>query len=190
MRAQKVGIAGGIPCDEDMGIGLGDEKWKVCYKGTAWWLYHWEEQQKLGGLDGEGVKLPHGLSKLGSGDFASLTVKDVIFSSLASWEAAGLDYSKNTQNQAIERVMEAVRDGNEDVFTPSWEGVFNVPVCNVQFVPYVGGFSHKSDVLKKYGPEEEPRWCRPVCNVGQGETDKFLKAANMEHFEDNPKDHC
>ena len=190
VRAQKVGIVGGIPCHEDMGIGLGPEEWKVCYKGRAFWIYHWEEVQKLGKLDGAGVKRPHGLKQLGSGDFALLNFTDVIVSSLASWEAAGLDYSKDTQNQAIERVLEAIKDGNKDVFEPSWEGVFNIPVCNVELVPYLGDFSHKGDVLKDYGKSHEPRWCGPICSIDQGETDKFLKAANMENFDDNPKDHC
>lgn len=190
--SDQIGIVGGIPCDhdQDLGIGLGPKEYEVCYKGTAWWIYRWETVLKLGKEDGNGVHAPHGMDLLGKSDYIWIDAKDVILSSLASWEAAGMDYAKDKQNNAFERVAQAVKDGKTDPFDSSWEGIFNIPVCDVGMVPYVGDFPDKNRVLTDYGTNQEPTWCAAVCNVDQGETDKFLKTANMENFDDNPKDHC
>ena len=188
--SDKIGIAGGIPCGQDLGIGLGPKEHAVCYKGTAWWIYHWPTVLKLGKIDGNGVALPDGMDQLGKGDYIWIKPEDVILSSLASSEAAGLNYAKDKQNKAFERVAQAVKDGKTDSFDLSWEGIFNIPVCDVGLVPYVGDFPDKGRVLTDYGTNQEPKWCAPVCNIDQGETDKFLKFANMENFDDNPKDHC
>ena len=186
-RSQKVGIVGGLPCGADQGIGLGPKEFEVCRDGTAWYIYHWEEQRQLGGLDGAGVIAPHGMDKLGKGDYSLITYKDVILSSLAAWDVAGLDYTEDT---GLKRVKDAIETGDGKSFGPSWEGIFNIPVCNVENVPWVGDFDHKDEVLTPYGEEEEPRWCGPICSIDQVETDKFLISANMENFDDNPKDHC
>ena len=188
--SDKIGIVGGIPCGQDLGIGLGPKEYEVCHEDTAWWIYRWATVQKLGKEDGDGVAAPHGMDQLGKGDYTSVSAKDVILSALASSKAAGLDYAKDKQNKAFERVAQAVKDGKTDLFGPSWEGIFNIPVCDIGMVPYVGDFPDKGRVLTPYGPDEEPKWCAAVCNIDQGETDKFLKAANMENFDDNPKDHC
>ena len=186
-RNQKVGIVGGLPCGEDLGIGLGPKEYEVCRDGKAWYIYHWEEEKQAGSLDGEGVIMPHGMDLLGQGPYESITWQNAILSSLAAWDTAGLDYSNDTQ---LERFKNAVETGTGDIFSRNWEGVFNIPVCDVGLVPYVSDFEDKDNVLTPYGPEEEIKWCGAVCNVDQLETDKFLKVANMENFDDNPKDHC
>lgn len=185
-RTQKVGIVGGLPCNEDLGIGHGPDE-SVCRDGKAWYIYHWDEQKKLGGQDGEGVIAPHGMDLLGKDEYGSVTYKDAILSSLAAWDTAKLDYNKDTM---LNQAKLAIDSGNTNLFGPNWEGIFSIPVCDAGLVPYVGDFKHKDTVLTPYGPEQEPRWCGPICDIDQLETDKFLKVANMENFDDNPKDHC
>lgn len=209
-RSQKVGIVGGLPCGQDQGIGLGPKEWEYCHHdNTAWYIYHWEEELKNKQKDGAGVIMPHGMDLLGKGDYDRIKWQDVMKSSLAVWEVDGLGYNPT---RGINHFRDSVKKGELDIIGPAWEGLFDIPVCDIGIVPgQHEQFEDSDTILTKYGSEEEPRWyvdrtriilligvrltltvlrCGAVCSGQKRVTDTWIDKTNMKDFDDNPRDHC
>lgn len=148
---------------------------------------------------------PPGADKLGSGDYAGVTVQvsswqlqkprvsrsnvpqDVINSSLDAYNVAGYNYDNVT---AINRVKSAIEGqwANPATQGPSWEGTFTIPVCDV------GGavnshYQGKQYILQPYGHDSRPMWCGPVCSGNLTQTKAFIHAAKMDNFQ-SPKHLC
>ncbi|KAG4440634.1 hypothetical protein IFR05_003893 [Cadophora sp. M221] len=193
-RTQKIFIMGGGACGDGQGIGQGPQSYNVCRDGRAWYLYYWQENDVISTTSHQWgwVATPPGADQLGQGDWSGITVqltspKDVINSSLDSYNVAGYNYDSST---AASRAQSALSDGwrNPGAQGPSWEGTFTIPVCNVGSAINSDYFD-KEWILQDYGHDSRPVWCGPVCNGDLTTTQNFIKAANMEGFR-SPKHLC
>ncbi|KAK3167388.1 hypothetical protein OEA41_010515 [Lepraria neglecta] len=104
--------------------------------------------------DGQGI---------GSGDYAGVTVQDVINSSLDAYNVAGYHYDNST---AYNRVQSALQGQwrNPDTQGPSWEGTFTIPVCDVSSA-INSNYQGKQYILQPHNYDNSrPMWCGPVCD--------------------------
>ena len=199
-RPERTFIIGGGACGDNQGIGSGPQEASLCREGKAWYLYHWEPECDVhtdvcavaspnhGRQDNWGhVEAPRGLGALGN--FSSITVADVISSSLDSYEAANYDYTPEMRQS---RALSAIRDGwgNPLERGPSWEGIFTIPVCDVSSAVF-RDMNPKNEILVPYGKKSAPAWCpRPhhllssanvdVCSGSRDQTRAFFKAAHLD----------
>jgi len=128
-------------CEQDK---QGPQDLKYCRPGDpgVYYMYWWNQQSvdpkffdtfATGKLDH-----PMGWDKLAAGwvdpDY-QLDLKDVFESSIAAFQAGGLNYDGKT---AIERAMSAVRDqwANPWDKGTQWEGTFTIPICNTGNTSY------------------------------------------------------
>ncbi|KAI9840402.1 MAG: hypothetical protein M1838_004072, partial [Thelocarpon superellum] len=127
-RQQKVYIMGGGACDDSSGLGTGPQANKVCRDGKAWYLYFWDEDHhwtlthyQWGWVDG-----PPGADQLGTGEYAGITVQDVINSSLDAYNVAEYAYTYQTLH---DNALDALSTGlaNPAASGPAWQGIFNIP---------------------------------------------------------------
>ncbi|KAI4176712.1 MAG: hypothetical protein LQ346_007828 [Caloplaca aetnensis] len=186
-RTQKVFIMGGGACGDNQGIGSGPQEIGVCLDGKAWYLYWWEEP--------DGIRLskhrygwtsaPMGADQLGQGDFAGVTVADVIASSLSAHTVANHTYTPTT---ALARAHDAIASGRGINPGAAWEGVFTIPVCDVGWA-VAGDIAEKAYILQPLGEDYRPRWCGPVCGGDAGATRAWIEAAGMAGFE-SPREEC
>ncbi|KAI2466895.1 hypothetical protein F4781DRAFT_433990 [Annulohypoxylon bovei var. microspora] len=188
-RQQKIFILGGGNCGDGQGIGSGPQDYSVCRDGKAWYLYYWHEGNGdfLSNKQWGYVTMPPGADKLGQGDYAGVTVADVISSSIDSYNVAEYNYDAN---KAAERVHEALQGGwrNPGSQGPSWEGTFTIPVCDVSGA--VGqNWMDKQYILEQYGGNSRPVWCGPICSNDWDKTKRFISAAKMDNFK-SPKHVC
>ncbi|KAL8717492.1 MAG: hypothetical protein Q9225_005263 [Loekoesia sp. 1 TL-2023] len=188
-RTQKIFIMGGGACGDGQGIGDGPQAQSICRDGKAWYLYYWEEP---GGIILNKHRYgwtspPPGSDKLGQGDFAGVTVQDVINSSLDAYITAKFSYTADT---AAARAQDALKNGwgNPGVAGASWEGVFTIPVCDVGWA-VTGNIDDKQYILQPQGHDYRPHWCGPVCAGDVQTTKDFVAAANMVNFQ-SPKFVC
>ncbi|KAI2628536.1 hypothetical protein GGR54DRAFT_636255 [Hypoxylon sp. NC1633] len=188
-RQQKIFILGGGQCGDGQGIGTGPKDYNVCRDGKAWYLYYWHEGNGdfLSNKQWGYVTMPPGADKLGQGDYAGVSVSDVINSSLDSYNVAEYNYDAS---KAADRVHEALQGGwrNPGAQGPSWEGTFTIPVCDVS-----GAISQdwkdKQYILEEYDDDARPVWCGPICSNDWDKTSRFINAANMGNFK-SPKHLC
>ncbi|EMR65549.1 hypothetical protein MGN70_012825 [Eutypa lata] len=186
---QKIFIMGGGQCGDDQGIGSGPQDYSVCRDGKAWYLYYWHEgngdflSEKQWGY----VTVPPGADQLGQGDFAGVTVADVINSSLDSYNVAEYAYDAD---KAAERVQDALGGGwqNPGAQGPSWEGTFTVPVCDVSDAVNQDWYM-KEYILEDHDENARPVWCGPICSNDWDKTKRFIEAAGMGGFK-SPKHIC
>ena len=187
-RSQKIFIMGGTPCGDDT-LGPGPANAMLCVDGKAWFLYYWQENDvvsltshRWGWTNG-----PPGADQLGQGDYAGITIQDVIKSSLGSYIAAG--YSYNHEFGAT-RVTDAIQKGwaRPSDQGPGWEGVFTIPVCDIGWAMNQD-FQDRQYILQPWGHDYRPHWCALVCSGNAQQTQDFINAANMLHFQ-SPKHMC
>ncbi|KAI1373492.1 hypothetical protein F4677DRAFT_217379 [Hypoxylon crocopeplum] len=188
-RQQKIFILGGAKCGDGQDIGSGPKDYTVCRDGRAWYLYYWHEGNGdfLSNKQWGYVTMPPGADKLGSGDYAGVTVADVINSSIDSYNVAEYNYDAS---KAADRVHEALQGGwrNPGAQGPSWEGTFTIPVCDVSGA--VGQkWQDQQYILQEYDDDSRPVWCGPICSNDWDKTSRFIKAANMNNFK-SPKHLC
>ncbi|KAI5457856.1 hypothetical protein BGZ63DRAFT_433443 [Mariannaea sp. PMI_226] len=186
--AQKVFIVGGVPCDFN-GLGSGPQEAKFCRSdNTAWYLYFWHEGN-FGSQYGW-VTQPPGMDMLGSGDYANITLQNVISSSVDSYNVAMFNYSSST---ALSRVEDAITNGWANPFAigAAWEGTFTIPVCDIGWAVNNGnpGFDNADKILQPYGGNSRPMWCGPICKNDHTVTQAFINAAHMDEFQ-SPKYQC
>ena len=134
------------------------------------------------------VAAPSGASSLGTGDYAGVTVQDVILSSVSAYQIAGYDYNNIT---AYERVKSALEGqwANPGAQGPSWEGTFTIPVCDVS-TAVEADYQDKQYILQPYnGDNSRPIWCGPICGSNLTTMQAFIAAAQMTNF-DSPKHAC
>lgn len=193
-RQQKVYIMGGGRCGDNQGIGSGPKEAVYCRESdnTAWYLYHWEDYYSIKtALDTHYglVRHPHGMYKLGTGDYSAVNITDVIKSSLRAYEVAAYNY---TPTFALDRAKSAMQQNiNPLKEGPSWEGIFTVPVCNISEVANSKleddpKYYEKSKILKPYTTkrhEQRPWWCGPICDGDLIKTKYWIEASNMHGFE-------
>ncbi|KAL8973544.1 MAG: hypothetical protein Q9197_002207 [Variospora fuerteventurae] len=155
----------------------------------AWYLYWWEEpggiilnKHRYGW-----TSAPLGSDKLGQGDFAGVTVADIIKSSLDAYTVAKYSYSADT---AAARAQDALKSGwgNPGTAGASWEGVFTIPDCDVGWA-VTGDIADKQYILQPLGKDYRPHWCGPVCSGDVQTTQDFIGAANMANFQ-SPRFAC
>lgn len=116
------------------------------------------------------------MDKLGKDDFAFVTKKYVIRSAVAAHKIARYDY---TDSLAMDRIKNALEIGEGKPFEPSWEGIFNIAVCDVSKMIYHDWPKDlKSKILVPYG--KSPKWCGPICEDDNVETRKFFEVTHME----------
>ncbi|KAJ5156706.1 hypothetical protein N7492_009509 [Penicillium capsulatum] len=179
-RQQRVFVMGGGACGDGQGIGDGPQDTMVCRDGKAWYLYYWAipgDRPKTGQGQYGFVHFPPGAQVLNKGDYKDISVQDVINSSLDAWNVAGLDYNEDTRKS---RAEDAVQQGwaNPAQKGASWEGIFNIPVCDVGWA--VDGDLHRKEwVLQPYGKDSRPNWCGPICEGDHQKTIDFINAAQM-----------
>ena len=187
-RKQKIFIMGGVPCG-DKTLGYGNANAMVCIDNKAWFLYYWQEndvisltQHQWGWTNG-----PPGADQLGRGDYAGVTIRDVITSSLNSYIAAGYSYNYTF---GADRVVSAFKDGwaNPSDQGPAWEGTFTLPVCDIGWA-MDQDVEDKQYILQPWGHDFRPHWCGLVCSGNRQQTQDFINAANMLHFQ-SPKHMC
>lgn len=182
-RTQKIFIMGGGACSDNQGIGSGPQEAMVCRDNRAWYLYYWKEHEgkALTSHKWGWVEAPPGMDQLGQGEYSSVTVADVINSSLDAYAVAGYDYTTET---AASRARSAIEDGwrNPGAQGPSWEGTFTIPVCDVGAAVGANYFNREY-ILQPYGHESRPNWCGPVCGGSEDQTKAFIEAAHMTGFE-------
>lgn len=183
-RQQKIFIMGGGACGDNQGIGQGPQEACVCRNGKAWYLYYWSVPDTVGWTVYElgGVIAPPGADKLGTGDWAAVTIQDIINSSLDAYIVAGYNYNNVTANQRAESAI-TQQWANPAAQGPAWEGIFTIPVCNISAtlnpdVTWAGQY-----VLQPYGSQNKPVWCGPVCDGDIEKMRAFIHAANMDGFE-------
>ncbi|KAI4168770.1 MAG: hypothetical protein LQ343_006152 [Gyalolechia ehrenbergii] len=171
-RTQKVFVMGGGACGDGQGIGEGPQGMSICRDGKAW--YGW-------------TSAPMGSDKLGQGDYAGVTIQDVINSSLDAYTHAKFDYTVET---AATRAQDALQNGwgNPGAAAASWEGVFTIPVCDVGWA-VMGEIADKQYILQPQGHDYRPHWCGPVCAGDEATTRAFIHAANMDNFQ-SPRFTC
>lgn len=183
-RQQKIFILGGGNCGDNQGIGQGPQDGTICRDGKAWYLYWWQEpdhftlnMHQLGW-----VTSPPGADKLGKGDYAAVTIQDILNSSLDAYIVAGYNYDNIT---AYQRAQSALKQqwANPAAQGTAWEGIFSIPVCNIS-AAINGSPSWSGEyILQPYGHESRPVWCGPICDGNITKTRAFIHAANMENFE-------
>ncbi|KAK4695350.1 hypothetical protein P7C71_g2392, partial [Lecanoromycetidae sp. Uapishka_2] len=189
-KDQKVFILGGGACGDGQGIGSGPQNATVCRDGQAWYLYYWEEDVNAIVLTSHQwgwVAAPPGSDMLGTGDYAGITVEDVINSSLDAYNVAGYDYDSTTAYSRVQSALEG-QWRNPGAQGPSWEGTFSIPVCDVSSA--IGSnYFDGSYILQPYGEEMRPVWCGPICDGNLTKTQAFIAAAQMTNF-NSPKHLC
>jgi len=172
-RSQKIFILGSGACGDNQGIGSGPQNYSVCRNNKAWYLYYWQENDVVSITMHQWgwAAMPAGADVLGSGDYAGVTVEDVINSSLDAYNVAGYKYTNAT---AANRALSALRGQWANPFAqgPSWEGTFTIP--NTYGRLYI---------LQDYDHDSRPMWCGPICSNNMTQTTEFIKAANMEIFQ-------
>ncbi|KAL8996028.1 MAG: hypothetical protein Q9169_004375 [Polycauliona sp. 2 TL-2023] len=183
LRTQKVFIMGGGACGDNQGIGNGPQDRSICRDGKAWYLYWWEEP---GGLILNKHKYgwtssPLGADKSGTGDYAGVTVADVINSSLDSYTAARYAYGADT---AVARAQDALQNGwgNPGAAGASWEGTFTIHLCDVGWA-VEGDIADKQYILQPLGVDDRPHWCGPICSGDVQQTRDWIGATNMANFQ-------
>ena len=189
-KRQKIFILGGGNCGDNQGIGSGPQDGMICRNGKAWYLYWWQEPDHftLNMHQWGWVTSPPGADKLGKGDYAAVTIQDIINSSLDAYIVAGYNYDNVTASQ---RALSAITQqwANPAAQGPAWEGIFTIPVCNISAstdmdLPWTGEY-----ILQPYGHESRPVWCGPICDGDIPKTRAFIHAANMDNFE-SPRHYC
>ncbi|KAK2748672.1 hypothetical protein FQN55_004225 [Onygenales sp. PD_40] len=182
-RLQKVFIIGGGSCDDSDGFGQGNSgsdngayAWCDTDNNQAWYLYYWQNGDFNLPTDKGWMARPWGADALGAGDFADVTSRDVIISSLKSYRAAGFDY---TNDVFRERYASAYVNGH-DPFSdgPQMEGLFTVPVCNFSSV-VDRNFPNREYVLQPYGYDKRSTWCTPICGGDLETSWKFLDRVHL-----------
>lgn len=181
---------GGGACGDGQGIGSGPQNYSVCRNGQAWYLYYWQEDDVISVTSHQWgwVTMPPGSDTLGIGDYAGVTVEDIINSSLDAYNVAGYNYNNVT---AYNRVQSALQGQWADPGAqgPSWEGTFTIPVCDVSSA-ITANYQDKQYILQPYNSDNSrPIWCGPVCNGDLNQTQAFINAANMNGFK-SPKHLC
>ena len=75
-RTQKIWVMGGGQCGDGQGIGQGPKDYGVCRDGKAWYLYYWQENDKISltGNQWGWAAAPPGADMLGKGDYAGVTI--------------------------------------------------------------------------------------------------------------------
>ncbi|KAI9827477.1 MAG: hypothetical protein M1832_004827 [Thelocarpon impressellum] len=189
-RQQKIFIMGGGPCDDSGGLGEGPQEAKVCRDGKAWYLYFWKETKSftLRAKRWGWLSAPPGMEKLGTGDFFGIHVEDIINASLDSYAVAEYNY---TAQMGHERALNQLKNGlkNPIQYGAAWEGVFNIPICDVGGAA-IAGIDHAEHILKKYdGNKSRPHWCGSICSNDEEKTKRFIAAAQMNNFK-SPKHYC
>ena len=96
---------------------------------------------------------PHGMDLLEKNDYSLVKWQDPILFFVVAHEIADLDY---THNKTIKQFRDAIKIGKRDPFGPTWEGLFNIPICNVSTVSLIDNdFDHMDKILTPYGKQEE-----------------------------------
>lgn len=188
-RRQKIFIMGGGACNDNQGIGSGPQQAVVCRDGKAWYLYYWQENDVISTTSHQWgwVASPPGADKLGSNEYAGVTVQDIINSSLDAYNVAGYNYNADT---ARARAEDAISNAwaSPGAKGAAWEGIFTVPVCDVGAA--VGAnYEDKQYILQPYGHDSRPVWCGAICGGDLQKTKDFIHAANMDGF-NSPKHLC
>ena len=112
--------------------------------------------------------------------------QSVIQSSLAAYTKAGYNY---TTEMATQTVSDAVSNLNTNL-SPSFEGIFTIPVCNVSWATSpTANLKNKDKLLQTFSHTNQLQFCGPVCDNDQGKTDSWIAAANMAGFK-SPTTHC
>lgn len=62
-----------------------------------------------------------------------------------------------------------------------WEGIFSVPVCNIEKVVPIN-WKKKDTLQQRYGAMQMIQFCDSPCGLNKNETDTFIEAANMKNF--------
>ncbi|KAJ5175330.1 uncharacterized protein N7482_001207 [Penicillium canariense] len=188
-RTQKIFVMGGGACGDNQGIGSGPSEAVVCRDGKAWYLYYWQENDVISTTSHQWgwVASPPGAEKLGANEYGSVTVADIINSSLDAYNVAGYDYSND---KAASRAEEAYVSGwgNPGAKGAAWEGIFTIPVCDVG-AAVNSDYSGKEYILQPYGHDSRPVWCGAICGGDVQKTKDFIHAANMDGFM-SPKHLC
>ncbi|KAK2805080.1 hypothetical protein FQN50_006325 [Emmonsiellopsis sp. PD_5] len=184
-KLQKIFIIGGGSCDDSDGFGQGNSgtdngayAWCDTDNNQAWYLYYWQNGDFNLPTDKGWMARPWGADALGAGDFADVTARDVIISSLKSYRAAGFDY---TNDVFRERYTSAYVNGH-DPFSegPQMEGLFTVPVCDFSsVVAKKYNFPNREYVLQPYGYDKRSNWCTPICGGDLETSWKFLDRAHL-----------
>lgn len=118
-------------------------------------------------------------------NYASLTVEDVIFSSLSRYEVAGYDYDNITEYNRVKSALEG-QWANPGAHGPSLEGTSPRPVFNVS-TAIDAEYQGRQYILQRYnGENSRPIWCGPVCGGNLTTTQAFTAAVQMTNF-DSPK---
>lgn len=134
------------------------------------------------------VAAPPGASSLGAGDYAGVTVQDVILSSVSAYQVAGYDYDDITAYNRVKSALEG-QWANPGAQGPNWEGTFTIPVCDVS-TAIEADYQDKQYILRPYnGDNSQPIWCGPICGGNLTITPTFIAAAQMTNF-DSPKQAC
>ena len=188
-RQQKIFILGGAACGVDQGIGLGPQGSSICRDGKSWYLYWWQEDNvvSITAHQWGWVSPPTGSDQLGQGDYAGVTVQDVLNSSLDAYIAAGYNYNNET---AFQRAQTAITTeyANPAAQGAAWEGIFTIPVCNVS-TAVNSDYYGKQYIIEDYGHDNRPMWCGPICDGDVQKTRDFIHAANMDNFQ-SPRHIC
>ena len=82
---------------------------------------------------------------------------------------------------AHDRSHDALEQGwaNPGALGPAWEGIFNIPVCDVSGATKL---EKHENILMDYGSGSRPHWCGNICSNDEMTTKAFIHAANMDHF--------
>ncbi|KAG7008969.1 hypothetical protein G7Y79_00004g015530 [Physcia stellaris] len=203
-RAQKVFIIGGGKCGDGQGVGTGpsDGVWCRESDNTAWYLYHWQDFHGLLSFTDSKygyIMWPHGMHDLGKGDYARITVKDVIESSVRTYEAqkaaappGSMEFKQTAQSEldaTIKDIMSGKSVLEEAVRAPF---VFTIPVANISKaangVPTHPPIRLKNKILRPYTTkpkkhQHRAHFCGPIAEGDLSITRHWMDAANMHDFE-------
>lgn len=202
-RAQKVFIIGGGQCGDGQGVGTGpsDGVWCRDSDNTAWYLYHWQDYHGLPTLfdDQYGyIMWPHGMHDLGKGDYVRITVKDVIESSVRTYEAqkaaapSGFMEFKQTAQSELDAAIKDFMSGRsflEDTVRAPF--VFTIPVANISKaangIPTDPPIHLKGKILRPYTTkpkdhQHRAHFCGPIAEGDLSVTKHWMDAANMHGF--------
>jgi hypothetical protein len=113
---------------------------------------------------------------------ANASLQTIMNSSISAFLAAG--GNNYTGDFARTRAQSALASGSTDPLTAglNWEGIFNIPVCDVSAVALRDSWHNKGAIHQTYGKKKMLSLCGPVCSQSQNETDSFFESANMKDF--------
>lgn len=202
-RAQKVFIIGGGKCGDGQGVGDGpsDGVWCRESDNTAWYLYHWEDYLGtifVGDSQYGYIKQPHGMYDLGKGDYARITVKDVIESSVRTYEAqkaaalpGSMEFKQTSQN-VLDATLADLMSGSSFIKdTVRAPFVFTIPVANISKaangIPTEPQINLKHKILRPYTTnaadhQHRAHFCGPIAEGDLSTTRYWMDVANMHDF--------